>query len=67
VAVGNGKGNKFNQISNSHGLYIDDHHTVYIVDSDNYRIAEWKIGATSGQVVADGNRQGSRNNQLSSP
>ena len=33
----------------------------------NHRIVEWKWGATSGQVVAGGNGEGSGNHQLSNP
>jgi sugar lactone lactonase YvrE len=36
-------------------LYVDDDQTVYITDLDNHRIVEWKIGATSGKVVTNGN------------
>ena len=33
----------------------------------NHRIMEWKWNATSGQVIAGGNQQGSGNHQLSYP
>ncbi|CAF4931500.1 unnamed protein product, partial [Rotaria magnacalcarata] len=33
----------------------------------NHRIVEWKSGATSGQVVAGGNEEGSGDHQLSNP
>ncbi|CAF4549100.1 unnamed protein product, partial [Rotaria magnacalcarata] len=45
----------------------DDDQTVYVADQSNHRIVEWKSGATSGQVVADGNGQGSGDDQLSNP
>jgi sugar lactone lactonase YvrE len=48
-------------------LYVDDDQTIYIADQSNHRIVEWKWGATSGQVVAGGNGQGSGANQLSNP
>ncbi|CAF3363641.1 unnamed protein product, partial [Rotaria sp. Silwood2] len=41
--------------------------TVYVADQSNHRIVEWKWGATSGQVVAGGNGQGSGAHQLSDP
>ena len=47
-------------------MYIDDQ-TVYVADPSNDRIVEWKSGATSGQVVAGGNRPGSGAHQLSYP
>jgi sugar lactone lactonase YvrE len=48
-------------------LYVDDDQTVYVGDRLNHRIVEWKWGATSGQVVAGGNRQGSGAHQLFYP
>ncbi|CAF1014451.1 unnamed protein product [Rotaria sordida] len=67
VTGGNGNGNGINQISSSWGLYVDDNQTIYVADTANHRIVEWKWGATSGQVVAGGNGQGSGDHQLSSP
>ena len=67
VAGGNRQGNGINQLSNPHGLYVDDDQTVYVADWSNHRIVEWKSGATSGQVVAGGNGQGSGAHQLSTP
>ncbi len=48
-------GDGINQLSHPYGLYVDDDQTVYIADSQNHRIVEWKSGAPSGQVVAGGN------------
>ncbi|CAF4349835.1 unnamed protein product, partial [Rotaria sp. Silwood2] len=45
----------------------DDDQTVYVADQSNHRIVEWKWGATSGQVVAGGNGQGSGAHQLYNP
>ncbi|CAF4256071.1 unnamed protein product [Rotaria sp. Silwood2] len=67
VAGGNRQGNGINQLSEPWGLYVDDDQTVYVADASNYRIVEWKWGATSGQVVAGGNGQGSGAHQLSNP
>jgi sugar lactone lactonase YvrE len=58
VAGGNELGNEMNQLSFPYGLYVDDDQTLYIADCGNNRIMEWKYGATSGKVVAGGNRQG---------
>ncbi|CAF4950438.1 unnamed protein product, partial [Rotaria sp. Silwood1] len=41
--------------------------TIYVADTSNHRIVEWKRGATSGQVVAGGNGQGSGDHQLDNP
>jgi sugar lactone lactonase YvrE len=67
VAGGNGEGNGINQLFKPWGLYVDDDQTVYVADSLNHRIVEWKSGATSGQVVAGGNEVGSGAHQLSHP
>ena len=48
-------------------MYVDDDQTVYVADQSNHRIVQWKSGATSGQVVAGGNGQGSGAHQLSNP
>ncbi|CAF3906990.1 unnamed protein product, partial [Rotaria sp. Silwood1] len=61
------QGNGINQLSYPWGLYVDDDQTIYVADTSNNRIVEWKLGAKSGQVVAGGNGQGSGNHQLSSP
>ncbi|CAF3030366.1 unnamed protein product [Rotaria sp. Silwood2] len=67
VAGGNGYGDGSNQLSRPYGLYVDDEQTVYVADSDNHRIVEWKSGETSGQVVASGNGEGSGANQFWEP
>ena len=48
-------------------MYIDDDQTIYIADTWNHRIIEWKWNATSGQVVAGGNKEGNEAHQLSCP
>ncbi|CAF4960057.1 unnamed protein product, partial [Rotaria sp. Silwood1] len=63
VAGGNQQGNEINQLSYPWGLYVDDDQTIYVADQSNHRIVEWKRGATSGQVVAGGNRQESGDHQ----
>ncbi|CAF2793861.1 unnamed protein product [Rotaria sp. Silwood2] len=67
VAGGNGKGGELNQLSSPFGIYVDDDQTVYIAESGNDRVVEWKSGAKSGQVAAGGNGKGNRANQLNSP
>ncbi|CAF3333778.1 unnamed protein product [Rotaria sp. Silwood1] len=62
-----GYGNALNQLNSPCGLYVDDDQTVYIADRYNHRIVEWKADATSGKVVAGGNGQGNRADQLNEP
>jgi sugar lactone lactonase YvrE len=45
-------------------MYIDDDQTIYVADTYNHRIVEWKNGAIDGQIVAGGNESGDRNDQL---
>jgi len=68
VAGGNGSGSGLNQFSLAWGgLTVDTLSNVYISDNGNYRILKWAPGATTGQVVAGGNGQGSGANQLNNP
>ncbi|CAF0805933.1 unnamed protein product [Adineta steineri] len=68
IAGGNRYGNQLNQLARPRGIYIDDdHQTIYIADCWNHRIVEWKNGANTGQVVAGGNGQGNRSDQLNRP
>ncbi|CAF5162260.1 unnamed protein product, partial [Rotaria sp. Silwood1] len=67
VAGGNQQDNGINQLSHPHSLYVDDDQTIYVADTFNDRIVEWKQGATNGQVVAGGNGQGSGDHELSNP
>ena len=38
-----------------------------MADKDNHRIIQWKRGETNGQIVAGGNGEGKRNDQLRCP
>ncbi|CAF0848825.1 unnamed protein product [Adineta steineri] len=68
IAGGHGQGNQLNQLNGPEGIYVDDdHQTIYIADSRNHRIVEWKYGAKNGQIVAGGNGKGDRSDQLSWP
>ena len=46
---------------------MDNDQTVLVADYDNHRIVEWKLGTTSGKVVAGGNGEGNEINQLNYP
>ena len=48
-------------------MFIDDDQTIYVADRANHRIVQWKNGSSSGQLVAGGNGQGNRNDQLNQP
>ncbi|CAF3858543.1 unnamed protein product [Rotaria sp. Silwood1] len=66
VAGGNGLDNQTHQLSNPYGLHVDEQ-AVYVADRLNHRIVEWKLDATSVQVVAGENGQGRGAHQLSNP
>ena len=68
VAGGYGQGNELNQFDSPRGIYIDDdRQCIYIADTNNHRIIEWKFGGKNGKIVAGGNGKGSRNDQLNNP
>ena len=68
VAGGNGCGNAINQLDCPYGLDIDDdNQSIVIADCVNHRIVEWKIGASNGKVIAGGQGQGNRLDQLNRP
>ncbi len=64
VAGGNGFGNKSNQLAFPSNIVIDDDQTIYIADSSNHRIVEWKSNATNGQILAGGNETNQLNNPI---
>jgi sugar lactone lactonase YvrE len=68
IAGGNGQGNQLNQLSTPLGIYVDDDdQCILIADYNNHRIVEWKSDAKMGQVVAGGNGEGNRTDQLNYP
>ena len=68
IAGGNGKGNQLNQLCSPYGIYVDHQQQhIYIVDYGNDRIVKWKLGENNGEIVAGGNGQGNRIDQLSYP
>ena len=52
VAGSTNKGSALYQLNHPMSIYVDDNQTMYIADSENRRIMEWKNGAFMGQVVA---------------
>lgn len=67
VAGGNGQGNRLDQLSNPHYVFVDRDHSVYVSDSGNHRVVKWVKDAKEGIVVAGGQGQGNSLTQLSYP
>ncbi|CAF3005220.1 unnamed protein product [Rotaria sp. Silwood2] len=49
------------------GLTMDDNGCLYVVDRKKYEVRRYEIGDTQGTVVAGGNGEGNRLDQLSEP
>ncbi|CAF1285159.1 unnamed protein product [Adineta steineri] len=64
VAGGNGEGQQLNQLNIPHGIFIDKNKNIFIADSGNHRIVEWKYNAQEGQIIAGENGPGNQMNQL---
>ncbi|CAF4191053.1 unnamed protein product, partial [Adineta steineri] len=54
VAGGNGQGQQLNQLHGPAGIFIDKSKNIFIVDSENRRIVEWKNNSKQGQIIASG-------------
>ncbi|CAF5039462.1 unnamed protein product [Rotaria sp. Silwood1] len=67
VAGGNGKGNRLDQLSNPHYVFVDRDHSVYVSDCYNHRVMKWEERAKQGIVVAGGQGEGNSLTQLNSP
>jgi len=68
IAGGNGKGNQLNQFNTPFGICVNDQQqTMYVADFGNHRIIKWNFGERNGEVVAGGNGQGNRIDQLNCP
>ena len=70
IAGGNGYGDELNQLSRSKGIYVDnEEQCIYIADAGNHRIVKWKLdgGSDHGEIVAGGNGEGNRIDQLNQP
>jgi sugar lactone lactonase YvrE len=48
-------------------LTIDDDGFLYVSDEENHEVRRWRVGETQGTLVAGGNGQGHRLDQLNSP
>jgi sugar lactone lactonase YvrE len=60
-------GNGLNQLWYPNTLMVDNNQNMYIVDSDNNRILQWKIGASSGMIIAGDATYGTQATQLNNP
>ncbi|CAF3999547.1 unnamed protein product [Adineta steineri] len=67
VAGGAGFGQKLYQFGCPYGIFIDEYKNIFIADYNSHRIVEWKHNVKEGQIIAGGNKQGSRMNQLNYP
>ncbi|CAF5157508.1 unnamed protein product, partial [Rotaria sp. Silwood1] len=67
VAGGNGYGNRLDQLSLPHYVFVDRDHSVYVSDAYNHRVMKWMEGAKQGIVVAGGQGEGNGLTQLSYP
>ncbi|CAF1589948.1 unnamed protein product, partial [Rotaria sp. Silwood1] len=65
VAGGNGIGNAVNQLNQPYGLFVDSEQNVYVTDSWNRRVMEWKSNAQEGRTVITENE--SESNPLVAP
>ena len=63
-----GEDGQGNQLNHPKSIYVDDNNQcIYIVDSENDRIVQWKFDTKVSEVVAGGNERGNRMDQLSQP
>ncbi|CAF0739917.1 unnamed protein product [Adineta steineri] len=68
VAGGYDEGNRTNQLDAPVSVYVDDDNgSIYISDTNNHRIVRWGFNSTNGEVVAGGNGDGNRTDQLNRP
>ncbi|CAF0800202.1 unnamed protein product [Rotaria sp. Silwood1] len=64
VAGGNGQGNRLDQLSRPHYIFVDRDHSVYVSDYENHRIMKWEERAKQGIIVAGGQGEGNSLTQL---
>ena len=67
MAGGNGEGAGISQLNRPNRLFLDNNKFLYIVEWSNYRVTKWELGSMVGQIVAGGNEEGNRNDQLTYP
>ncbi|CAF3406371.1 unnamed protein product [Rotaria sp. Silwood2] len=67
VAGGNGKGERLDQLSEPHHVFVDREYSVYVSERGDHRVMKWEQGATQGIVVAGGQGKGNSLSQLNFP
>jgi DNA-binding beta-propeller fold protein YncE len=67
VAGGNAQGNSLTQLSNPHGVIVDQLGQIYVADFGNNRVMRWCSGAKEGTIVVGGNGEGQQSNQFIDP
>ncbi|CAF0985934.1 unnamed protein product [Adineta steineri] len=67
VAGRNGPGQELNQLNRPERIFIDKNKSIFIADTRNNRIVEWKYNAKEGQIIAGRNGQGNGMDQLNYP
>jgi sugar lactone lactonase YvrE len=67
VAGGNADGNRLDQLSDPHYVFVDRDHSVYVSDWRNHRVMKWVEGSKQGIGVAGGKGQGNAHTQVSYP
>ncbi len=67
AAGGNGRGNRLDQLSDPHYVFVDRDHSVYVSNYGNHRVMKWVEGEKQGIVVAGGQGKGNGLTQLSEP
>jgi len=60
-------GTDFDHLSFPNKVLVDEDENMFILDSGNDRVLRWKIGETSGEVIAGGQGSGIDENQLFLP
>ncbi|CAF0818433.1 unnamed protein product [Adineta ricciae] len=69
IAGTSAPGNQPNQLYDPRGIFVhgEDCQMIFVADLGNHRVMEWKCGETHGEIVAGGNGQGNRMEQLDRP
>ncbi|CAF1082804.1 unnamed protein product [Rotaria sordida] len=57
-------GSAYAQFNNPYAIYVDSNRVMYILDTSNYRVIQWKFGDPYGDVVVGGNGAGSALTQI---
>ncbi|CAF1064860.1 unnamed protein product [Rotaria sordida] len=67
VAGENGEGNRLDQLSGPHNVFVDRNHSLYVSDYDNHCVMKWEERAKQGIVVAGDQEYGYSLTQLNNP